>query len=411
MIYILSCIIHKFFYPAGVGAVDQHFYLALFRADHHGLSAHPTDHIKRIHRTTPKRKLQHVFRHALFQRLFQVVGDLEKPVGRAQSADALVGALVVVILHPEGGALLGLLEAVELDALQKLVEDRLPEPLDLAKGHGMMRTGTDMFDPVFFHLPLEPGFASPVRVLPAVVGEHFPGHTVFSNPTPVALQNVFGGLAAVKPQGGDVAAVVVHEADQVGVLAGQPKGHDVALPQLVRTGTFEKPRFGEVFRRLFLGLVHQPLGRQGLVDGGLAGADQEKPLEYVGYSSRSILRVLFFKVDYPLPNFSRLPGTAAGVPLRFQPLGALAAIGPDPAMDGMAADAELLSKHLGAVAFLQEKQHHSQPELDRVGQRSSRPLGTGRTALRSLFHGSHSFLCNWFLHSGVSPHFLRLAVP
>jgi hypothetical protein len=45
------------------------------------------------------------------------VGDLKKPVGRTQTADALVGALVIIVLDPKRGPLHGLLEAVELGAL------------------------------------------------------------------------------------------------------------------------------------------------------------------------------------------------------------------------------------------------------------------------------------------------------
>jgi hypothetical protein len=233
--YILSCVIHKFFFTAGFGTVHQHLYLALFRSDYHRLATHAAHHVKRVHRTTPKRQLQCVFLHPLFHCLFQIVGDLKKPVGRTQPADALVGTLVIIVLEPEGGPLCGLLEAVKLGALQKLVQYRFPKPLDFAKRHGMVGTRSDVLDTVFFHLPLEPGLSPPVGVLPAVVGEHLPGYAVFGNPAPVGLQNVFGRLAAIQPQGGDVSAVVVHEADQVRVSTSQSEGHDVALPQLIGT--------------------------------------------------------------------------------------------------------------------------------------------------------------------------------
>jgi hypothetical protein len=81
MIYILSCVVHKFFFLAGI--VHQHLDLALFRPDDHRLAAHAADHIKRIHRAAPKGQFQNVFLNAFFQRLFQIVGDLEEPVGRA----------------------------------------------------------------------------------------------------------------------------------------------------------------------------------------------------------------------------------------------------------------------------------------------------------------------------------------
>jgi hypothetical protein len=81
MIYILSCIVHKFFFLAGI--VHQHLDLALFRPDDHALSAQAADHIERIHRTATQRQFQNVFFNTLFQRLFQFVGDFKKPVGRA----------------------------------------------------------------------------------------------------------------------------------------------------------------------------------------------------------------------------------------------------------------------------------------------------------------------------------------
>ena len=85
------------------------------------MTAHPANHVKRILRTASKGKLQHIFLNPLFQCLFQIVGDLKKPVSRTQPADTLVGPLVIIVLDPETGPLHGLLEAVKLGALQKLV--------------------------------------------------------------------------------------------------------------------------------------------------------------------------------------------------------------------------------------------------------------------------------------------------
>ena len=121
MVYILSCVVHKFFFPAGV--VHQHLHLALFRTDDHALAAHAADHVKRIHRTAAQGQFQYVLLDAFFQGLFQVVGDLEEPVGRTQPADPLVRALVVVIFNPEDTSLDGMFEAVELGPLEELAQD------------------------------------------------------------------------------------------------------------------------------------------------------------------------------------------------------------------------------------------------------------------------------------------------
>jgi hypothetical protein len=289
--YILSWVVNKFFLPTG-GTVEQHPHLALFRPDHHRLAAHAPDHVKRIHRPAPKRQLQRVLLDALLQGLSQIVGDLKKPVRRAQPADALVRPPVVVILDPQPGALNRLLEAVKLRPLQKLGENRLPEPLDLTQGHRVVGTRADVLHPVLFHLLLEAGLSPPVGVLPAVVGEHLLGNPVLGNSPAIGLQHMFGRLAAVDSQTGDVAAVVVDKTDQIGIAASQPQRHDVALPQLVGTGALEEARLGDVSRRLAAGFFHQtPLGK-GLVHRRRAGSHQKKTLEHIGNPPRTVFRML-----------------------------------------------------------------------------------------------------------------------
>jgi hypothetical protein len=103
--------------------VHQHFHFAFFCPDDNTLAPHAPDHIERIHRTAAQRQFQNVFLNALLQRLFQVVGDFEKPVGRTQPPDALVGSLVIVIFDPKRCPLHGLLEAVELSPLEELPQD------------------------------------------------------------------------------------------------------------------------------------------------------------------------------------------------------------------------------------------------------------------------------------------------
>jgi hypothetical protein len=105
MIYILSCVIHKFFLPAGFLSVHQHPYLALFRADHHRLITHPAHHVKWVPGFSPQRQFQCVFLDPFFKGIFQGVLDLEKTICRAQPAYALVGTLIIVIFYPQGTAL------------------------------------------------------------------------------------------------------------------------------------------------------------------------------------------------------------------------------------------------------------------------------------------------------------------
>lgn len=81
--------------------------------------------------------------------------------------------------------------------------------------------------------------------------------------------------ARVQPQAGNVTAVVIQEADQVGVSSRQSERHDVALPQMVGTGPFEEPGLGWIPHRLALGLVYQPLLGQRFMHSRLTGGNQE----------------------------------------------------------------------------------------------------------------------------------------
>ena len=172
---------------------------------------------------------------------------------------------MVIVFDPEGTPLHSLLEAVELSPLEELAQNRFPEALDFAQRHRVVGTGTDMLNAVLFHLPFEAGLASPVRVLPAVVGEHLFGNTILGNAAAICLQHMGGGLATIQAQAGNIPAVVVQKSDQVSVATRQAEGHDVALPQLVRTGAFEKSGLGWILHRLVLGLVYQPLLRERFV--------------------------------------------------------------------------------------------------------------------------------------------------
>jgi len=410
MVYILSDIVDKFFFRRLILSIKEHPDFALFRTDHHRLAAHAAHHVKGIHRPAAQRQLQRILLHTLFQRLSQIVGNLEEPVGGTQPPDALVRPLVVVILDPEGGTFNRLLEAVKLRPLQVLVEDRLPEPLDLAKRHGVVRPGADMLDPVFFKLLFEPSLPPPVGVLPAVVGQHLPRNAVLGYPSTVDLKDVFGRLAAVQSQGGDVTAVIIDEADQIGVVAPQPEGHDVALPKLVGPRPLEEPRLGWVFLRFARSLVHQPPLEKRLVNRRRAGAHQKKPLQNIGDPPRTVLRMIRLDLHRLLPNLIGHAAFTAHGALWLQPLGSFQPVGSHPTMNRMRADTKLLAQQTSAVSFLQEKLHDPQPELHRIGQGPGPFLCSGCRLLVLCLHRAHSFLCKWFLHSGVSPNFLKSLV-
>jgi hypothetical protein len=176
-------------------ALDQHLHLALFGPDDHGLLAHPAHHIEGTLRFASQGKFERVLLNAPFDDLPQFLGDRKEAVGGTQSLQRLVGPLVVVVLHPQTDPLPGRLETVKLGSHQKLFPDRLPEPLDLAERHGMMRPALDVMDPILAQLRLEARGASPTGILAPLIGEQFFGHAIFSYCRAVHLQDVLGRLA------------------------------------------------------------------------------------------------------------------------------------------------------------------------------------------------------------------------
>jgi hypothetical protein len=151
-----------------------------------------------------------------------------------------MGPPVVVVLHPQPHPLAGRLETVKLRAHQKLLPDGLPKAFDLAQGHGMMRSALNVVNPIFAQLRLETGGPAPTRVLAALVGEHLFGHAVLRHRPAVHLQHMLRRLATKYVQPHYVAGVVIQKADEVGVLASQPKGEDIGLPHLVGSGALEE---------------------------------------------------------------------------------------------------------------------------------------------------------------------------
>jgi hypothetical protein len=321
--------------------VHQHLDPALFGTDHNALIAHATDHVKRIPGLSAKGKLQGVFLNALFQGLFKGRVDLKKPVGRTQPADALVRPLVIIKFCPKRDPRRGILVAGKLGPLKKLGQDALPEAFDFAQRHGMMGRRSDVLDPVFGKLLFKPGSASPIGVLTPVVGEHLFGHSVFANGPTVGLDHVFGRLAAVKPQSGDIAAVVVDKPDQIGVLSGQPEGHNIALPHLVGPGPLKKPGLGRVFLTLWFWRLGQALIAQGALNGRCTGAQPEKPLEDIADAPRTVSGICLFQINDGLADCLGQLGSGRRFRIVYQPLFTMLAVPFAPGVDTVIADAEL----------------------------------------------------------------------
>src|SRR5213594_387198 len=148
------------------------FEFAFLRAQDNRLAVHTADHVKGRARFSTQGHLQEIVFDPGLDGLAQFGLDFEKAVRRAKTGNALVGPLVIVILDPELDALARVLEGIELRAHQEVLPDRGPEALDLAQGHGMLRTRFEVLDAVLAQLRFEARSAAPGGVLPAIVGQH-----------------------------------------------------------------------------------------------------------------------------------------------------------------------------------------------------------------------------------------------
>jgi hypothetical protein len=188
------------------------------------------------------------------------------------------------MLHPQPHALARRLETVKLGSHQELFPDRLPEPFDLAQGHGMMRPALDMVNPILAQLRLETRRSAPTRILAALIREHLFGHAVLRHCRAVHLQDMLGRLAAKHVQPHQVAGVVIQKADEVGVLASQTEGEDVGLPHLVGRGALKKAWLGWIGRRLGFPFLQQLLLVEGAANRFPAhGQKQRSPQELTDF--------------------------------------------------------------------------------------------------------------------------------
>lgn len=192
---------------------ELEFEFAFLRAQDDRLAFHPAHHVEGRTRFAAQGHLEQIVLDPRFEGLAQLGLDFEETVRRAQSADALMRPFVVVILDPEFDARAGVLEGIKLRALEKLLPDAGPEPLDLAQGHGMMRAGFEMRHAILAQFGFEAGGAPPRGVLAAVVGEHFLGRLELAHPDPIDFDDRLSGGASEQIRRGDEPRVVIQEPD------------------------------------------------------------------------------------------------------------------------------------------------------------------------------------------------------
>jgi hypothetical protein len=263
-------------------AIDAEFEFAFFRPQHDGLAVHAPDHVKGCFGTAAQRHFKGVFTDAILDGFAQLMLDFKEAVCRTHAADALMGALVIVVLDPQADALAGLLIIIELGTSEEFTPDRVPETLDLAQGHRMMGSGTDVGDPVLGHFILKAARSTPSRILAAVVGEHFLGDAKLRSGPPIDFYDGLRRLTAKQIDTHDEPRVIIHEGNQIGVVPTQPEAENVALPHLIGSGPLEKAGFGGIALRSLDSRSHEFLLVQRLTHRFGAGFHEEPAPQHLG---------------------------------------------------------------------------------------------------------------------------------
>jgi hypothetical protein len=142
------------------------------------LVAQPPDDVEGLARLLLARQSQRVGFHVLLDRGPHLRRRPEEPVSRHQPRQPLMRPLEVVVLDEVGQPVVQVLVVGEHRPRQVLVPQRLPEALDLAQCLRVLWPALAVGDPVLAQQLLEGGLPPPGRVLPPLVGQHFPGLTV-----------------------------------------------------------------------------------------------------------------------------------------------------------------------------------------------------------------------------------------
>jgi len=277
--------------------VDRHQKLAGAGLHDQRLIGHPADQVERRRRLAVQGQFLEVVLKAGFHDLAQFLADLEETVRGTQAVDPLMGAAMVVPADPQRDPFPGRLEALQRRPVEELALEVLPETLDLAQSHGVMRAGADVVDTGLAQFLLEAGLAAPGRELAAVVGQHLPGLTVLGDCPAVHFHHVLGTLAAVQFQADEEPGVVVDKPDQVGVVTGQAEDVNIGLPHLIRGGAFEAARLSGRPRQLHGCGVDQPVPVERLAHRLRAGRQQEEPPQHLGEARGPEPRVLLLQGD------------------------------------------------------------------------------------------------------------------
>jgi hypothetical protein len=94
-------VIDEFLFFVLLFTVHAEFEFALLGPEHDGLTVHPADHVEGRLGFTAQGQLQEVLLNARLNGFAQGRLDLEEPIRRTKTFNALMGAFVVVVFDPE----------------------------------------------------------------------------------------------------------------------------------------------------------------------------------------------------------------------------------------------------------------------------------------------------------------------
>jgi len=330
LVVILVEVISQFLFVVVGLVADTKFEFALLGAEDDRLAVHAPNHVERRLRFAAQGQLQQVLLDAAFDGLAQLRLDLKEAIGRTQAFNALVGALMVVMLDPEFDPFPGRLEGIELGAHQKVLPDGRPEAFDLAQRHRMLRPRLEVRDPILLQLGFETAGAPPGGVLAAVVGEHLLGRLKLARRHAIDFDHRRrrGTAEQIRPH--NEARVIIHEGDEVGILSAQPEGEDVRLPHLIGRGPLEEAGANHVPALGRLAFSHQTGLMQALPNRLRTGWQEETTAQHLADAFDAEGRILLLEFDDLVGDRSREPGRASAGIRVLQARLAVLPISPEP---------------------------------------------------------------------------------